>query len=108
MSGMQIEIKQVGNGKKSWERGYDKEARVFIWPEGESVWENLNNRRDRPHTYYRKAIMPQVLAQLGLSPERVQWSQKAGCSCPCSPGFILKGVRLRGDVHVTIKAEECK
>lgn len=102
---MQIECQEIGNGKKPWERGYDAHARLYVHVKGESIMDNLMNRRSRPSTFYRKEVLPVVLKQFGLTPEKVVWSQKAGCSCPCSPGFILKGVSRRSDFHATISAE---
>ncbi len=39
-----------------------------------------------------KNCLPCILKEVGI-PEntKASWSQKAGCSCGCSPGFILKG-----------------
>lgn len=83
-----------------------KKARIYIWPKGESIMENLQNRRDRPHTAYRKEVLPTVFQKLGLDPAtKVRWSQYAGCSCPCSPGFIVESypAELIGrDVSVTV------
>jgi hypothetical protein len=79
-------------------------ARVYVWPKGESLMDNLQNRRSRPYNEYRKQVLPAVLAALGLpNSTRVKWSQYAGCSCPCSPGFIVEGVRGK-EVHVTVEA----
>ena len=82
---------------------------IFVHPKGETILENLENRRDRPYTAFRKEVLPQVFAKLDLDPEtKVRWSNRAGCSCPCSPGFIIEdhkgtGHRLyRQDVHVTV------
>lgn len=72
--------------------------RLYISPENESVLENLiGGRHNRPADLYHKAL-PAILKELGL-PEDTEavWSQYAGCSCPCSPGFILKDPRLQGD-----------
>ena len=70
-------------------------ARIYFWPGKETVMENLVNRRSRPYNEFRK-LMPQVFAKLRdegvLSADvtpKVRWSQYAGCSCPCSPGFIV-------------------
>jgi hypothetical protein len=35
-----------------------------------------------------------VLAELGVHAGKVRFSAKAGCSCPCSPGFIVDGFSL--------------
>jgi hypothetical protein len=73
----------------------------------ETVMDNLMNRRNRPHTEWTKLVMPVakpiVEKALGMMKDLVpltiasdwkfQWSSKAGCSmCPCSPGYIMKGV----------------
>jgi hypothetical protein len=92
-----IDIRNAGRSEAH------KKARVYVWPEGESIIENLQNRRTRPHTVYRKEVIPGVLAALGLPADtRVKWSQYAGCSCPCSPGFVIDGAHGR-DVHVTVE-----
>jgi hypothetical protein len=69
-------------------RGYSKLPRVNVWPEGENLLENMANRFDRPQKLYR-AVAKQALADLGIT-GTLRWSQKAGCSCGCSPGFILR------------------
>ena len=71
-------------------KDYDARPRLYISHKGENVLENLANRRSRPTTLY-KGILPSILKELGLPVDtKVSWSQKAGCSCGCSPGFILK------------------
>lgn len=87
---------------------YDERAsrpRIYFFPEGETIWENLLNRHDRPHKVYRE-FLPEVLRSLGLPEDaKVSWSQKAGCSCGCSPAFIVKDPRLsnyRHHVYVTL------
>ena len=77
-----VDVRDVRGGKKT---------RVYVFPKGESLYENLMNRRTRPHTVYRKEVLPAVFRAMGL-PEntRARWSRYAGCSCPCSPGFVLE------------------
>jgi hypothetical protein len=72
-------------------------ARVYFFPKGETVLENFAyGRRNRPIAALR-ALLPEVYEQTKLEPDcQAIWSQKAGCSCGCSPGFILKGVALKG------------
>ena len=80
-------------------------ARVYIHIDGETLWQNLNDRRSRPYTAYRNEVLPQLGKLLGIDISRLdlRWSQKAGCSmCPCSPGFIDQNHLLTRDVHVTI------
>lgn len=82
---------------------------IHIWQRGETVFENLVNRRCRPYTTYRKEILPLLVKQYPMLAEfRISWSQRAGCSCPCSPGFIVlpkKGEwrRWRSDLCVEIE-----
>jgi len=88
----------------------DKKTIVYFWPEGESVLENLANRRNRPYTEYRK-LLPEVFKELrsrGINlPDnpKANWSQKAGCSCGCSPGFILPDYHSCMSIHVTVVME---
>ena len=81
---------------------YDKakHSRLFVNIEDETILENLANRRNRPIAAYRK-IAEQALIEAGIDFYQLNWSQKAGCSCPCSPGFIVKG-STRKDIYVTI------
>lgn len=47
-------------------------------------------RRNNPFRDYREQVLPKAFPMLGLpSDTKVRWSQKAGCSCGCSPGFVI-------------------
>ena len=82
MKATKIDVREKWNGK----------SRVYIFPKGENLVENLINRRTRPYTEYRKQVMPDVLEAMGLPRDtKVKWSRYAGCSCPCSPRFIVPG-----------------
>ena len=111
--------KQRGrNGSIDW-RAFDKAPRVYVSPKGEGIIENLMNRCSRPSAAYRKAVQDVALKELGLDSENfaLTWSQYAGCSCPCSPGFIVRKKNKsetakfactsmpRADVWVTVEAE---
>ena len=67
---------------------WGKKARIFVDVADESLIENLENRRNRPVKVYRD-IVKQALAQADVDVKNVLWSQYAGCTCACSPGFIL-------------------
>jgi hypothetical protein len=82
---------------------------IFVHPQGETVLDHLLNRRDRPYTAFRKEVLPALFTRLGLAQDtKVRWSSRAGCSCPCSPGFIIEDNGVNGhqlyrqDVHVTV------
>jgi hypothetical protein len=85
---------------------------IYVSIQGETIIQNIVERKCRPHTEYRK-MMPQaieILKAQGFINEDVKaedvklsWSQYAGCSCPCSPGFIVTSHHLhRKDVWMTI------
>lgn len=62
--------------------------RMYVNIKDETVYENLLNRRQRPYNAYKTLIHGSMLNQvLNLTP--LKWSQHAGCTCNCSPGFIL-------------------
>ena len=93
MKATKIDVREKWNGK----------SRVYIFPKGENLVENLINRRTRPYTEYRKQVMPDVLEAMGLPRDtKVKWSRYAGCSCPCSPGFIVPG--WNQEVFVDVEA----
>ena len=65
--------------------------------------EHLRARHGRPYTMYKKEVLPQLFRKLGLkTPAKLGWSQKAGCSCGCSPGFIVQSRDIPYDIHVTV------
>lgn len=82
-----------------------KKSRLYVSVADESILDNLNNRLNRPVAIW-KEIARVGLETMGLDPEtygRISWSQRAGCSCPCSPGFILSGL-ARWDIDIKVKA----
>jgi len=72
--------------------------KMYIFPEGETLLENLYNRRDRPYNVYKKEVIPVVMDKIKkkypdyyeeLKDTKWSWNQKCGCGmCPCSPGFV--------------------
>lgn len=92
-----LTVKQEGYRSRQGEP-YRHQNKLYVWTSGESVLDNLVNRRNRPHTFYKKEIIPVIMAKLQeTSPEIFEqlknvkwgWRQNCGCSmCPCSPGFV--------------------
>lgn len=85
--------------RKSYKR---HRPRIYVWLDSETIIQNMQDRRDRPYTVYKKEVLPALFRLLGIAPVEVRWSQKAGCSCPCSPGFIVPNYDIPYDIHVTI------
>jgi hypothetical protein len=69
-------------------RELNKNPRIYVSIANESIFENLVLRRSRPTKVFRQAATT-ALKEKGITPKKMRWSQYAGCSCPCSPGFIL-------------------
>lgn len=69
-------------------REYTAAPRMYVDVQDETIMENLMNRRSRPYNAYKTLIHGSLLHQV-LSLGKLQWSQHAGCTCNCSPGFIL-------------------
>lgn len=81
-----------------------KKPRVYVWPTNESVMANFINRRSRPVQEW-KPVVERALRERGLRFEKLVWSQYAGCSCPCSPGFIVHGAdptQSDVNIHITV------
>ena len=66
-----------------------RKVKVFVFPKGETVLDNLRRRTDRPQKLWNSVVLPKVAEKLGLHSvdTKLYWNQHAGCSCPCSPGF---------------------
>lgn len=79
--------------------------RIYVWIKDENVLENLQKRHSRPYNEYRK-LFPDIVRRIGLKADiKANWSQKAGCSCGCSPAFIVRNpgeLRLNKDLHVLV------
>lgn len=103
MNNVKVSVLKVGKQPKRWGYVYEgkwykeysrssqpgSKTRLFVGPEDWDVIENLWNRESRPIAIYRMAL-PAIYKRLGIPQgTAARWSQKAGCSCPCSPGFIL-------------------
>jgi hypothetical protein len=92
-------VSKVKFGRKDKQEAY---TRIYFFHEKETILEGFFYGRDnRPQKEYRK-LLPEVFKRMDKEPMEVKWSQNAGCSCGCSPGFIVKG--MRGvDVYVDLK-----
>jgi hypothetical protein len=81
---------QYGRGYMSTSMtSYNSKPRLYVFVEGENILENLAFRTNRPSRLYR-TILKEAFRRLGLPEDtKAHWSQKAGCGCGCSPGFVL-------------------
>lgn len=67
-----------------------KKMRVYLFPKKETGWENFNNRRNRDRSLWRKITLQVMEKMYGYKNVKMVFSQKAGCHCGCSPGFIVE------------------
>ena len=77
---------------------YKYRNKMYVWVSGENVLDNLMNRRNRPHQFYKKEIIPLIMEMIKeqnneayekIKDQQWGWRQKCGCSmCLCSPGFV--------------------
>lgn len=86
-------------------KSYNSKPKIYVHPEGESIMDQLFERRNRPIQLFRKLAVQAALKALNLPADtKVTWSQYAGCtSCPCSPGFIVQtNAPIRANVWCTV------
>lgn len=88
------EAKKQARHPGSSNRAWSSRSRVHVFTQGESILSNILMRRNRPSGLYRDIVLNQYPDLEG----RIKWSQTAGCSCGCSPGFIVDET-LRDDQH---------
>ena len=82
-----IQVRRKGG---TW-REMNGKSHLSVHMLGESIWDNLMNRRNRP-TKIWKMVGETAMASLGLDEElfaKMYWNQRAGCSCGCSPAFVM-------------------
>ena len=80
-------------------------GRLYINHEDEQILPNsLINRKFRPYELYKREVLPFIKTRLNMDKDvKFSWSQRAGCSCPCSPGFIIKNQKYPYiNVYVTV------
>lgn len=93
--------------QRSWS---DKSSapRLYVWGgEDFSVLEDLQNRTRRPYNIFKKILRASDISK-HIDISKLSWSQYAGCSCPCSPGFVLnyqgvEGIGYRWDAHLYLE-----
>jgi hypothetical protein len=109
-----MKITRVTKRERTYARGelrqWDALPRLYIFPEGESIVENFAYRFDRPSRLYRE-VLPEILDRLGLPTDtKCSWSQRAGCGCGCSPGFVVRVPQKDGthrwDAYVTVTGDD--
>lgn len=98
---MKYQITKLEVRQRTESSEMNNRSRVYIEHEKESIAENLLTRFSRDVSAYKTQVVPILCQILNLTSRDFSWSQKAGCSCGCSPGFRLAS---RGyDVFMTVR-----
>ncbi len=89
--------------ERRYQRGseYNASPRMYV-DINDTLFENLLNRTRRPYNVYKTLIHETDLHKY-IDLGKLQWSQHAGCSCPCSPGFILPHQHLTFEGKTFVK-----
>jgi hypothetical protein len=89
--------------RRTWSRGTSsrdmhKAPRMYVSVADGSVMEHLANRTRRPYNVYKTLIHASSLKGV-LNLSKLSWDQFAGCTCHCSPGFVLasQSVTIEGE-----------
>ena len=96
---MQLVVTEV---KKHIVQGRNRSAqtRIYLWKNKQSIGDNLLSRGREPVALYRRDLLPAISSQVPeVAGNNWTWSSKAGCSCGCSPGFIVKST-VGFELHV--------
>ena len=104
---MEIEIKGISFRQKE---KLTAKPRIYFWDTGAGNLGEMFMQRYTPKQVFTPHL-DDVLMPLGmrvsdgpLAPGqrgvKVRWSQFAGCSCPCSPGFVVDNSSYGYDIHV--------
>jgi len=80
-------------------------TRVYVSVKGESLWDDFENRTSRPHTLWAPHVKKALIDAGWPADVKLRWSQKAGCSCPCSPAFFVTGGKPGLDMWAVIEAD---
>lgn len=85
---MKIEIKVQNNEQDE----IPQRSIIYIDLIGANIKKEIREKKDNYWTVYKHEVIPSVLEQANLPLNtKVIWSKKAGCSCGCSPGFLITG-----------------
>lgn len=89
-------------------RDFRKTPRIYIWVKNYNPIHDIGTgeRYNKPYRDIRP-MLPEILTKLGINPDglKFRWSRYAGCTCPCSPGFIVSGYVPKSsedyfDIHI--------
>lgn len=91
-----------GAAEQTPRREFTRKARVYVSSDQPfSVIEDLQNRFRRPFDMWKPGTT-EALQRAGVDFDKLRWDQRAGCSCGCSPGFVIEGGPVGVEFWVTL------
>lgn len=102
---MDLKLVRAATGLHEAYNRYTSEGKVtaYVSPVGETILENFAvGRRNRPYQDWKPVVLEFLEAMTGIDDLKLRWSQKAGCSCGCSPGFHVKRI-VDGDIEEPLR-----
>lgn len=78
-------------GTRGEYKSYMSKPRVYVrmtFPGSSMVDDLVLRRMHSPRKL--KPLVIETLKENGIVVNKLKWSRYAGCSCPCSPGFIIE------------------
>jgi len=100
---------EVGGVEFRQKEKFSDKPRIYFWKDERDTKDVLDmvGQRYTPKSLFTP-LLKEVLAPIGRADVKVSWSQYAGCSCPCSPGFVLQDSSYAYDIHVTYRIVKVK
>jgi hypothetical protein len=84
----QLSINEIDN-ENMFHMGERTKMKLYFFPKNQSLIETIMKRYNSPAVLWKK-LGSEAMAELGyrIKDNKLSFSQKAGCSCGCSPGLV--------------------
>ena len=84
----QLSVNEIDN-ENMFHMGERTKMKLYFFPKNQSLIETIMKRYNSPSDLWKK-LGSEAMAELGyrIKDNKLSFSQKAGCSCGCSPGLI--------------------
>lgn len=84
----QLSVNEIDN-ETMFHMGERTKMKLYFFPKNQSLIETIMKRYNSPADLWKK-LGAEAMAELGfrLADTKLSFSQKAGCSCGCSPGLV--------------------
>lgn len=92
------------NDRRDRSQFLKRQTNIHVHVKNEDITDEIKNRHTRPYTQWKKNLLPLaaklIFDETGLiMGSNINWNQRLGCSCPCSPGFKTSLYDEEGKQH---------